>query len=386
MSRLNVSNLYNENEDGAPVVSGISTFSSPYYFVPPSGSTAERPQDPGEGMIRFNTDSGSLEYYRGTHWENVIVNNNDLGGGLNGIGTTASTQGTGTRAFIAGGLDPGTATRIDYITIDTFGMSQDFGDLTGPRQRAGAVASRTRGIIAGGYTGSGFDNQIQKITIASTGDATDTTGNLTQSKNRLHGCSNSTRGIFAWGNPSSDVIEYITISSDGNGVDFGDTSYAAEGGTSVASPVRAVFAGGHTPGSPVTERDGIQFVTISSTGNGQDFGTLSSSPLQPAGLSNSTRGIFAGGYATPNVLNTIEFVTIATTGNTTDFGDLTGTRFDMTGSSNQTRGVICGGSAPGLTGVIDSLEIASTGNAVDFGDMQKATMANATSSNGHGGL
>ena len=88
MSRLNVGNLYNENEDGAPVVSGISTFSSPHYFVPPSGSTAQRPQNPGEGMIRFNTDSGHLEYYAGTHWADVIVNNNDLGGGLNGIGTT----------------------------------------------------------------------------------------------------------------------------------------------------------------------------------------------------------------------------------------------------------------------------------------------------------
>ena len=43
MSRLNVNNLFNENEDGAPVVSGISTFSSPHYFVPPSGSTAQRP-------------------------------------------------------------------------------------------------------------------------------------------------------------------------------------------------------------------------------------------------------------------------------------------------------------------------------------------------------
>ena len=65
MSRLNVGNLFNENEDGAPVVSGISTFSSPNYFVPPSGTTAQRPQNPGEGMIRFNTDSGHLEYYTG---------------------------------------------------------------------------------------------------------------------------------------------------------------------------------------------------------------------------------------------------------------------------------------------------------------------------------
>ena len=77
-SRLNVSNIFNENENGGSAVSGISTFSSPHYFVPPSGTTAERPSNPGEGMIRFNTDSGHLEYYRGNHWVDVITNNNEL--------------------------------------------------------------------------------------------------------------------------------------------------------------------------------------------------------------------------------------------------------------------------------------------------------------------
>ena len=78
MSKINIRDFHNENEDGAPVVSGISTFSSPNYFVPPSGSTAQRPSNPGEGMIRFNTDSGHLEYYTGELWVDVIVNNNEL--------------------------------------------------------------------------------------------------------------------------------------------------------------------------------------------------------------------------------------------------------------------------------------------------------------------
>ena len=39
-------------------------------------------------------------------------------------------------------------------------------------------------------------------------------------------------------------------------------------------------------------------------------------------MSNSTRGLFAGG-ASPNKTNVISFVTIASTGNATDFGDLT---------------------------------------------------------------
>ena len=67
MSRLNVGNLFNENEDGAPVVSGISTFLITTLFCSTIRTTAERPQNPGEGMIRFNTDSGHLEYYTGTH-------------------------------------------------------------------------------------------------------------------------------------------------------------------------------------------------------------------------------------------------------------------------------------------------------------------------------
>ena len=385
MSEIRVDSIGTESNTGGPVLSGITTFSGQQYFIPPKGTTAERPSDCPPGSIRFNPDSAHLEYWNGLSWLEFEASSEELGGVLTGTATTFSTNGSGTRAFIAGGLDPGVAARIDFITINTFGNSQDFGDLAGSRQRAGAVASRTRGLVAGGFA-PGFVDTILKLEIASTGSTGNTGSTLTQSKNRLHGCGNQTRGIFAWGNPSSNVIEYVTIATEGDAVDFGDTSYAAEGGTSVANPVRAVFAGGHTPGSPSTERDGIQFVTISSTGNGQDFGSLSSTPLQPAGISKSTRGIFAGGDASPNVLNTIEFVTIATTGNTTDFGELTGTRFDMTGSSNQTRGVICGGSAPGLTGIIDSLEIASTGNAVDFGDMDKATMANATSSNGHGGL
>lgn len=37
----------------------------------PSGTDAERPSNPGEGMIRFNSISQQVEYYNGTEWINL---------------------------------------------------------------------------------------------------------------------------------------------------------------------------------------------------------------------------------------------------------------------------------------------------------------------------
>ena len=62
MSEIRVNNLSNESNSGGPTISGITTFSSPYFFVPPAGNTAERPDNPEKGSLRFNTDTAHLEY------------------------------------------------------------------------------------------------------------------------------------------------------------------------------------------------------------------------------------------------------------------------------------------------------------------------------------
>ena len=64
MSQINIRNLSNENDDGSPEIVGVSTFSAPSFFVPPKGSTKERPSDCEPGSIRFNTDTANLEYFR----------------------------------------------------------------------------------------------------------------------------------------------------------------------------------------------------------------------------------------------------------------------------------------------------------------------------------
>ena len=49
MSQINVRNLSNENDDGAPDIVGISTISATSYFVPPVGTPAQRPENPQGG-------------------------------------------------------------------------------------------------------------------------------------------------------------------------------------------------------------------------------------------------------------------------------------------------------------------------------------------------
>ena len=77
----------------------------------------------------------------------------------------------------------------------------------------------------------------------------------------------------------------------------------------------------------------IQFITIASLGNAQDFGDLTSVNSLQGGAASSTRGVFAGGSVSPNT-NTIEFITIATTGNATDFGDRTESKNGLGGFSD----------------------------------------------------
>ena len=129
MSELNASILRKEHGNQGPDLVGVTELTSPYFMVPPSGSTDERPQNPASGTLRFNTDIGTLEVYRGDAigWEQIQRRESQyLGGG------TGSNTGTGTRGLILGGYDG--SNRIDtveFITISTVGNAADFGNLTG---------------------------------------------------------------------------------------------------------------------------------------------------------------------------------------------------------------------------------------------------------------
>ena len=376
MSQINVRNLSNENEDGAPDIVGVSTFSATSYIVPPVGTTAQRPDNPQGGDLRFNTDTASLEYFRGDtlNWSQIEMTSPDLDGGA--------------RAIWAGGLSPSLSNVIDYSTIPTLGNTTDFGDTIAGKQSMGACASNTRAIQLGGYT-TAHENEIGYETISSTGNAQDF-GNLTESKNRVAGCGNQTRGISGGGNISGDstnVVEYITIAQTGNAVNFGDLTVKRQSAGGLASSVRGVFTGGYHDSPAATYYNTIDYITIATLGNAADFGDLTVGRLYAASCSNSTRGVMGGGNVSGGTQkNEIDYITIASLGNALDFGDLTAARRDTAAASSPTRALFCGGDTPTLVNTIDYIEILTTGNAVDFGDQTVSRDRVSGTSNAHGGL
>ena len=283
------------------------------------------------GALRFNSDSGKLEYYNGEVWW-----------------------------------------QIDNFSADN-------------------ATGGARGVFGGGYTAPATSfNVIQYITISSTGNAIDF-GDLSAAKGLIGACSSSIRGVFSGGTvvsapyPKTNVIEFITISSTGNAQDFGDLSVAKQTVAACSSSTRGVFGGGYTNTPAATTFNVIEYITIASTGNAQDFGDLSAAKGSLSACSSSTRGVFGGGFVTPTVTNVIEFITISTLGNASDFGDLLSALRQKAALSSSIRGVFAGGYTP-ETNVIEFVTILTTGNAQDFGDLIANNALLSACSNGHGGL
>ena len=104
---------------------------------------------------------------------------------------------------------------------------------------------------------------------------------------------------------------------------------------------RGVNAGGEAPG----DRDEIQFINISSTGDAVDFGNLVDGRRYLTATSSRVTGLFMGGFDSPSFSNMIQKITIASTGNAVDTGgDLSSSKHFGCGASNGTRCIYAAGS------------------------------------------
>ena len=227
-----------------------------------------------------------------------------------------------------------------------------------------SVPTGDRGVYAGDQEPG--SNNISYLSLTTGGVAVDF-GDLNFSTALASALSSRTRGIFSNGNADSpgakNSLDFVTIATAGNATDFGDLTQGRYNGTGSSNQTRGIFSGGHNPGLV----DTMDFVTIASTGNAIDFGNLSSNLYANRSCSNPTR-LLNGGGGTPSNINVIQFVTISSTGNSVDFGDLTSAKSNLLSCSNSTRGFWIGGSNPSAINVIEFVTIASLGNAQDFGD------------------
>ena len=328
------------------------------------------------GAMRFNTDSSQMEIYDGNQWAGIL-------------GTSPELQTGGTRGLFFGGEGSNPRNTIQFFNVDSAGNASDFGDMNDERTEGMACASRVRAFAVGGFLGgqpTNYTNTLDMVTIASQGNATNFADAQRQT-GQAASVASSTRavtggGVYSGSNGSTNnIIDFFTMSSQADGLDFGDLSITSRGVSGCSSPTRGIFFLGDNAGS--TRVNTINFVTISTTGNSSDFGDSTTTARYSSGCSNAVRGLnFGGGGPTTNI---IDFITIATLGNAKDFGDLLAATSDFggTGFSSPTRGVVAGG---GGIATIQFVQIMTTGNALDFGDLTAGNQYGAGASNGHGGL
>ena len=305
--------------------------------------------------------------------------------------------GTSTRALQGGGgPSGGLLTRINSFQYDSQGDATDFGDLTVARRLTGAVSDGQRGVWMGGAGSPADVNTIDFVEIASAGNATDF-GDCTQAQQSPQSGGDAHQGLDEFfprapelysptgkvvprgggvGNigvsmgrqddSNSNTMGFITISTTGNEVDFGDATVVGYAGAigSKGGSTRGISS---MSGSPGTEGE-LDYINYHTKGNASSFGNLSSNRSASSGCSNDTRQVMMGGNGT----NVMDYITIATIGNAADFGDLTTNNNQGAGTSSTTRGLRAGGIAPGAIDVIDYITIANTGNATDFGNLSQA--------------
>jgi len=327
MSQFQVNTITDKSGTSGPVIAGVSTNNSTGCMIIPAGPTEHR-GGRGRGVVAGGRDASNPHVDTMDLIEIVTAGNATDFGNLTISGRDyPSGCGSPTRGVFFAGAEPGFRNVIDYVVMSSSGGANDFGDMLIAPLTNFALSNATRGISAGGLTAPApsytTNDSIEFITMASTGNSS-SFGSLSEVNSYAATCASSTRGIFNQGSTPTykKTIEYITIATGGNATRFGESSKAGAGAPmGASSTTRGVFAGGQFD-NPYPQTDIIDYITIATEGNAIDFGDLTSATSHGSGLGNSIRGLFAGG-SSPNKTNVIEFVTIASTGNASNFGDLT---------------------------------------------------------------
>ena len=231
------------------------------------------------------------------------------------------------RGCFGGSATPTTINNIEYITIASEGKAIDFGDLTAARRLHAAVSSSTRGVF-----GNADANVIDYIEISTLGNALDF-GDAVRNGSSYTGrnyaaCGSPVRGLFIGGTPSPGQTEIssLIIASKGNTIDFGNQLFKSLNNSACSNSTRGIYNYGNGTASNALH---TAYLTIATAGTSSYFGDLNF--ISDAGLPscNQIRGLFAGGANPSSFTNNISYMTFSTAGNAIDFGDLSIARGNM---------------------------------------------------------
>ena len=180
-------------------------------------------------------------------------------------------------------------------------------------------------------------------------------------------------------------IQYLTIPTLGNTENFGELEVVNSEMHGCGSETRGLFGSGYG-NSPAVRNNIIEYVTIQSAGNAIDFGDLTIPRNGAGSVSSSTRGIWGSGYSGSNE-SRIDSVQISTKGDSLNFGDVSVARFTTSVVGDSTRGIWVSGCVfPALLAddFMDFITIQSGGTAVEFGSTDGFITAAACSSGTRG--
>ena len=246
-----------------------------------------------------------------------------------------------------------------------------------------------RGILSGGYTPDSVKN-IDSINIVTTGNAT-AWGELINNGTALHGgASNHIRGVFVGGfegaptNGRISTIQALNIPTDGDICHFGDLQFNSQQLSGVGNETRGVYANGYAypnmqPVSSFSVNMHYTMIQFTSDANRTDFGDIlaGTASRDLATTATPIRGYFAGGEGTDQSPTSNKKITIkgfANDSESLNFGELStlSNRGACLGST--TRGVfVIGNTIPAFTNILEYITLTTSGEMTDFGDAVSVT-------------
>ena len=326
------------------------------------------PSSPSDGDIWYAPTAGNLDYRAGGEWKRVI-----------GGGTANPAPFNGDRMLVAGAQTLGfgdtyTTNLMRYIDITGTGGQAQYGYTIGYQAVYGVCGAQGdgRAVWAGGQRSSGLVDVIfYTATNGSNVVGTDF-GDLANACNYLSSASNGTTAIFNGGvGQTASLIEKITIATTGNASTWSGSATSATQKAGASNGTKGFFMGGMTPSPGASVIDTIEVVTIDTEANATDWGDLVGAKRNGPGACGQTNGriLIGGGWGPSLTLDEIEYFDSQNSGNAYSFGNLAQRAAYTCASCNDTKAVWAGGyGGSGRSDFQNIVTIDTAANATSFGN------------------